>query len=194
MLDRLINSQISALNENSAPGGIGVQRRLALAFLLPVSFVVKLMRILGQKFFRGWLSPEIEGQDALQMYGYSMSLRMRALFKATDPARVSQIRRENYSIWIEFMSNLPGCSALYDVLPDGCTPLYMPVLCSDHKRAIEYFGQRNIEVSPWWFDERDDIDWQEHDNLLSIKRSMLVLPVHHLIDPAELRRRLSYEY
>ena len=190
-LDRLINSTVSALNENWPTGKAGWRRWLSLAVLLPVSLLVKALRIVGQRLFTNWLSPEAEGQPALAMYGYGMSKRMHAAFVHADADAVRHTRRENYKVWLSSMDKLPGCRPVFADLPDDCVPLFMPVLCDDHERAKAFFDERNIEVSPWWFDERTDIDWTQHADVLTIKRAMLVLPVHQLIEPAMLRQRLG---
>ena len=190
-LDRLLNLQIKALNENLDGKRASLFNRLSLATLLPFSLAVKLLRVIGQKLFSDWQNPEIEGPLALPVYGYSMSRRMQTLFHATSATQIRQRRRDNYQVWLDAMSKIPACTPLYKELPDGCSPLYMPVMCNDRERAMAYFEERDIEASPWWYDEREDIDWEQHANLLPIKRNVLVLPLHHLIDPEDLRQRLS---
>lgn len=190
-LDRLLNSLITSLNEYKSPQAERSGSRLLLLAVLPLSICIKIARVIGQRVFNTWLPPDIEGQKAVSMYDYGMSKLMLRLFKNTDSDRVVEKRRKHYKIWLEAIDAIPGCTPLFPVLPDGCSPLYMPVLCSERENVMAYMEERKIEASPWWYDERADIDWDINSNLLPIKRNMLVIPVHHEIDTYDLRRRLA---
>lgn len=94
---------------------------------------------------------------------------------------IARQRRQNYERWMEAVSSLPNCHALYSLLPDGCVPYMFPLLI-DHPDP-HFFRLKQLGMPVWRWDEMaiSDCAVSKHCQL-----HLLHLPCHQSLGAPQL--------
>ena len=103
----------------------------------------------------------------------------QGILACTDPASVLERRRSNYQALAEGLTDAPAVTLFWkDPLQAGVCPLGLPVLVRDKRTWCAALSSAGIPVPPWWEGCHRGLDWASFPEALTLKRHMLLLPVH----------------
>ena len=188
VLDRLINALLNARKASSDTGFAKALNTMIQLVLLPLSFGVKAMRLLGQRFFSDWLSPELEGDQAAPLYALKMSSLSARILDRVDAQEVKRLRQQNTNLWLSCVEGLPGCTALIPEISPGCCPLYFPVVVADPAKVVEKLQEQGVEAFQWWSNQHPAVDLARYPHVQTLKQQVVALPVHQGLDAADINR------
>lgn len=188
VLDRLINALLNGRKASSDAGSKNVLNAVFQLGLLPLSFGVKAMRIVGQKVKDDWLSPELEGDQARPLYSLKMSSLSARILGRVDGQEVKRLRQQNYRHWLACVAELRGCTALIPELSAGCCPLYFPVVTMDPATVVEKLQDQGIEAYQWWSNQHHAVGLSLYPHVQKLKQQVVALPVHQGLDTADIDR------
>lgn len=119
---------------------------------------------------------------------WSMSKWSQRRLGRMDWRGIYERRRQNY----EYLSkNLPrdhGVRLLREALPDGCCPLFFPVLLENRQSVRKLLRMRGIDSHDWWGFFHSAVPWDEFPDAVALKRGMLGLPVHQDLGECHMER------
>lgn len=188
VLDRLINALLNARKASSGDSLVKALNSASQLVILPLSFGVKAIRLIGQRFFPDWLSPELEGDQAAPLYSLKMSSLSARIFDRVDAAEVKRLRQQNTSHWLSCIAELPGCTALIPEISLGCCPLYFPVVVADPATVVEKLQEQGIEAFQWWSKQHPVVDLSRYPHVQTLKQQVVALPVHQGLAGADIER------
>lgn len=191
VLDRLINALVNARKASVDDSFSKTLNAMTQLVLLPPSFAVKAMRLLGQRFFADWLSPELEGDQAVPLYSLKMSNLSDGMLNRADGEEVKRLRQQNYSHWLSCVEGVAGCTALIPEISTGCCPLYFPVVTSDPAEVVEALQEQGIEAYQWWSNQHPAVDLARYPQVQKLKQEVVALPVHQGLEAADIDRMVS---
>jgi hypothetical protein len=112
-----------------------------------------------------------------------------ALVRRADPGRVRDRRRRNYSLLADGLAELApeSCRAL----PQGCAPLYFPVLAADRSAAIRALLERGVRPLEVWPVPHPLLDRARFAELAPARGRLLALPVHQALGEVHMARVLE---
>lgn len=129
--------------------------------------------------------------------------RISALSRGTisrlDHAQISSRRRLNYQRLEPLVRELPGVRIFYDHLPEFVCPLGLPILVESRQQWVDGLQALGVEVSAWWDGYHRGLDWSEFPEARTLKREVLLLPVHdqlsadHIAYIGEATRRVAFQ-
>lgn len=188
VLDRLINALLNARKASNDDGLTKAVNAMIQLVLLPLSFGVKAMRLIGQRIFADWLSPELEGDQAVPLYSLMMSSLSARILDRVDAQEVKRLRVQNYSHWLSCIESVPGCTALIPEVSSGCCPLYFPVVVTDPAAVVEKLQEQGIEAFQWWSNQHPAVDLSRYPHVQTLKQQVVALPVHQGLEAADIDR------
>jgi hypothetical protein len=121
------------------------------------------------------------------------------LLNRTDPGEIVRRRRENFMHLRSSLAEVADVDCLWmeDQLPDGMSPLGLPLLVKDRSHWYLGLNAAGIYVSRWWEGYHRGLDWSDFPEARMLKDQLLLLPVHqnltarHMDYIAEVIRSLS---
>ena len=102
----------------------------------------------------------------------------RHILRHTSVETVVRCRRDNYSALFEKIKKVKQIRPLYNELPDGVCPLYLPVLVEDRDTVSIRLNEMGIMVVQWWAGFHKGLDWAEFPEAKYLKEHLLAVPVH----------------
>jgi len=155
------------------------------------SIVIKLLKAKGNFQAHHWLTPEVEGKDAVPVYDVGSSALSRRIFATGNAQTITQVRRDNYAYWLDRIKHSVQLKALIEHLPDGSCPLYFPVIVSDPAMCVESLAKADIEAFNWWQHMPEELLAQGSDAFpvaCQLKQSVIALPVHQFVSHRQIDR------
>ena len=155
------------------------------------SILIKLFKAAGRTRAVDWLTPDVEGEDAVPIYTVGSSALSRRVLSASDVNAVVTTRRDNYARWLMRMENISQAQPLIEFLPEGCCPLYFPVIVSEPSACVDALAQADIEAYNWWQHTPVELSGLEPTAFpvaLKLKRSVVALPVHQFVTIEQIDR------
>jgi len=177
-LNRLLYSIQQRLRSQGRTGMASLFHKLAIAFWAFPAVVVKLVSASGLIPASAWLTPDVEGQEAVPVYCLTASASARRILCASVADEVIARRRKNHARWVECLDGCVHARTLLTYLPEGCCPLYFVVEVGDPGSCVAALRECDIEAFNWWQHMPDSIDWQAYPVARRLKQSLLALPVH----------------
>ena len=172
-------------------GSMALFRILSISAWGVPAIIVKLLKRTGLFKDAIWLTADVEGNAAAQIYDVGMSKSMQKYLRNVDAHKVVKKRCDNYQNWLtEFSVNDNGIQAkpLFKHLPDGCCPLYFPLLVNNPAEIVEALKLDDIESFNWWQHLHSAVDWERYPVAKKMKRSIVALPVHQNLEHEQIRR------
>lgn len=117
-----------------------------------------------------------------------MSGWSRAIAAGQMPVFVMERRRANYSALDQRLRGSNGYAPVWDALPDGTCPLFLPVRVRNRSEVMRGLAKRGIESfrfgasSPYRLDER------EYPEVQPLQQEILCLPVHQDLAASDVER------
>lgn len=109
---------------------------------------------------------------------YCIAQSSRAVQSNLDVGRLKSRRRGNYSVLLQGLKAVNGVKPLFDYLPDGIVPLYMPVLAED-RTAVQLHLREGLIYAP--------IIWPKAKYILNLSEDTQYLYDHMLCIPVDQR-------
>ena len=116
------------------------------------------------------------------------SAMTRYLLKHACPESVARRRRANYTLLCEAIKDSTLFKPLYNKLPEGVCPLYLPLFVENRKVACDYLKHKGISAIQWWAGFHRAFDWAEFPEARYLKDHVLAIPVHQQFN----RRNVDY--
>lgn len=164
---------------------------LMIGMLAAPAIIVKVLKRLGPFKNAVWLTADVEGDAAAQIYPVSMSKTMRRLLHNTDAHSVVAKRRDNYQCWLNEFSasdnNIPA-KPLFELLPEHCCPLYFPLIVNNPAELVKALKIADIESFNWWQHMHPAVDWEHFPVAKQMKQSIIALPAHQNLDSQQIVR------
>lgn len=110
-------------------------------------------------------------QNELYLIG-KLSAKIQA---ELDVDMLKQKRRENYSVLLNGLSNVFGLSILFNLLPNGVTPLYFPILVDNREQWQDLLSDNDIYAPVVW--PKPGRCPQIDDNTQKIYEKILCIPI-----------------
>ena len=205
-----LQQNLRSVSPNEQAILINVKRRLLIALIAIPSIAIKLAKKLPVLNRAVWLSADAEGEEAVPIYSVGMSNLSLSLMKKANKEKIVSARRSNYSLWLELISQLSQAATsqaltsqasmdqpvtvetgssirpLLPELPEGCCPLYFPVVVKNPAAIKEYLADRDIECFNWWQHLHEAVDWTQFPVAERLKRSVIALPVHQNLSKVQI--------
>ena len=115
-------------------------------------------------------------------YGRGMSRYSLSLIERMDPRAIVERRRENYLR----LRALIDADAVFDTLPVGCCPLYLPVFVRDRTKVLLRMQSRGVEPFLFGMFHHPTLPVDEFPEAKKMREEMLCLPVHHQLSERDL--------
>jgi hypothetical protein len=119
---------------------------------------------------------------------WRMSRQTRLMLNAVNSRSVIQHRRASFLSLLESARSLAGAEPLFDRLPPGVCPLVFPLVVIARDHWIRELWRRGIDAIPWWAGYHRAMDWSEFAEARHLKDSIVALPVHQGLGPAQIHR------
>ena len=158
------------------------------------AIIVKLLKRAGLFNNAIWLTADAEGTEAALIYNVGMSYSMRKYLHNVNTSQVVKKRRDNYQCWLnEFSDSNLAMQArpLFEHLPDGCCPLYFPLIVNNPAEIVEALKLADIESFNWWQHMHSAVDWEQFPVAKQMKQSIIALPVHQHLGREQIHRMVS---
>lgn len=129
---------------------------------------------------------ELPGDTPSKMYTqnhehFAGFLSSRLILNYAKPDKIAAARRRNYQAWVEIVSRLPECYALYPELPAGCVPYMFPLYI--RRPDPHFYMLKQLGVPIWRWDEMGKSDCAV---AADYRLNLIHLPCHQELSPNEL--------
>ncbi len=98
-----------------------------------------------------------------------------------DAAAVQSLRARNYRRWVDVVSKLPHCRALYPALPANLAPYMFPLVIDFPQPHFHRLKMRGVPIWRW-----DDMAISACANAASYRTLLLHLPCHQSLTDAQM--------
>ena len=100
------------------------------------------------------------------------------ILRGTCPESVVQRRRQNYFRLYKAVEKSNLFKSLYQNLPEGVCPLYLPVIVENRERACLRLNEMGIAAVQWWAGFHRAFDWVKFPEARFLKEHLLAMPIH----------------
>jgi hypothetical protein len=107
---------------------------------------------------------------------------------ALDAASLTAKRRENYTVLAQGLESVPHVNPLFPVLPQGVTPLYLPVLAENRSELQLHLREQAIYAPVVWPKAEKIICHGATDYLYE---HLLCIPIDQRYSPRDMARILD---
>lgn len=114
------------------------------------------------------------------------ALTWRAL-QGQDVALAIRRRRKNYVALAALLDGMRGVTLLKPDLPADDCPHILPILVPARDAVSRQLQNDRVAATPWWAGYNQHLNWEEAGDAVFLKDSLLALPIHQLLGPADLR-------
>jgi dTDP-4-amino-4,6-dideoxygalactose transaminase len=132
--------------------------------------------------------PDIPADYYLQekSRNWSMSRLSRRMLRRFDAARAVAIRRANYLRLSELLGGIPEIRLLYADLPEGTSPMVLPVLVARRSEFARRLNAHGIAAFAFWEGYHRGLDWRNFPEARHLKDNVLTLPIHQRLGPKHI--------
>ena len=106
----------------------------------------------------------------------------RYILRGTCPEFVVQRRRQNYFQLFKAVEKSKLFKLLYQNLPDGVCPLYLPVIVENREMVCFRLNEMGITAVQWWAGFHRAFDWAEFPEARYLKEHLMTLPIHQQLN------------
>lgn len=128
-------------------------------------------------------------EEALMKWGVSnITLKM---VKGTDFSDLKEVRRRNFSLYLEHFGRTRAEMLVVPDLPEGVCPLFFPVFVETgekRKTMYEAMKQKGVTTHPWWDMFHEAVPWRQYPDAVFLKTRLMGLPVHQDLTPEQVDR------
>ncbi len=152
---------------------------------------LKVLKKLGLLRKANWLTADAEGDQAIPIYNTAMSRSMNKILKLSNTERIITTRRSHYELWLSELSSggaQPQAQPLFKELPDGCCPLYFPLIVNNPAKIVAALQLNDIESFNWWQHMHPAVDWHQFPVAHSMKQRIVALPTHQKMSTSQVKK------
>jgi len=110
------------------------------------------------------------------------------ILRRTCSDAVVRRRRDHYRALYEVVKNSKMFRPLYEELPDGVCPLYLPVTVDDREAVSIRLNEMGITAVQWWAGFHRAFNWAEFPEAKYLKEHLLAIPIHQQLT----QRNINY--
>lgn len=121
-------------------------------------------------------------------YGRGLSRLSDALLRRLDPVEIRERRRRNYLGLAARLARMPGFQPVFDRLPSGVCPLYLPVFVRDRTEVLVRLQVDGVETFVFGMFHHPALEPARFPEARALREEILCLPVHQDLDEADLDR------
>jgi dTDP-4-amino-4,6-dideoxygalactose transaminase len=132
-----------------------------------------------------------EWTDAFQerhRYPHGLAGISRRMAASFDPARVAERRRANWLDLDRHLERTPGYCKVFDTLPAGVCPLFLPIRVSRRKPLMEALRAQAIETFAFGACHHPRLDPMEFPEADRLRHEIVCLPVHQALTAPQVER------
>ena len=111
------------------------------------------------------------------------------LMGRVNGAEIMDRRRRNFA---QLRALIDGAGLQFfwesEVLEPGLCPLGLPILVDDRAAWCRQLNRAGVPVSEWWAGHHRGLDWADFPEAATMKRRLLLLPVHQELASRQIRR------
>lgn len=111
----------------------------------------------------------------------------RRSLRSFDVMAAISARRANYQSYLDLLSNMPGITPLFPILPDHICPHSMPVLVANRDALAAGLNACGIAATPWWAGYNQHQAWDGFSDARYLKDHVLSLPLHQSLGAEAIR-------
>ena len=118
-----------------------------------------------------------------------ISLATLTAFCSARLDMISQVRRRNYQLLANHLSDVNEIEIMYPKLAEGIVPQNFPILIRDLSRERVYFDmiEQGVRVIALYYQLINQIDEQDHPIAFDISNRILNLPIHQDLTPKDIQ-------
>lgn len=124
--------------------------------------------------------------------GTSMSASAMRLLRATDHARVRQLRRRRFEELVVAARQAGGLRPFFDSLPDGACPLFLPVEVRDPEGFRSQLKKHRLGARHFWAWYHPAVPWKAFPHEAHLKQALFGVPLHQSLRDEEVRRLAEF--
>ncbi len=186
---KVLDLWVSSLKRPAAVGARSATSIALLVIALPLFVVRKLARRLRVLDPLCWLDPDNEDFAVDNtVYSWRMACVSQRIVRNITPDAVISRRRENYEYLLNALQGIDGLRPIFQTLPDGVCPLYLPVFVEQPERLLEVLGRKRMGAIRWWGSFHPAVNWEAFPRESHYKRHIVALPVHQDLSRRQLRQ------
>jgi perosamine synthetase len=121
-------------------------------------------------------------------YDDSFSYLSRRLVASVNPNTVIETRRTNWRGLDERLTGLPGYSKIFEDLPVGTCPLFLPIRVAQRPLLMERMLAKGIECFAFGATSHPDLDQLSFTEMAHTRNSIMCLPIHQQLRDGDLDR------
>jgi perosamine synthetase len=121
-------------------------------------------------------------------YDKRLSGLSRRLAALANPEAVVDRRRRNYSALDARLEGSAGYARVFETLPPGVCPLFLPVWVADRSKLMDRLRAEQIETHRFGASAHPSLDLDAFPETARLRDSILCLPVHEQIEESDLDR------
>jgi dTDP-4-amino-4,6-dideoxygalactose transaminase len=122
----------------------------------------------------------------LERADWTMSRVARLLLARVDHVRIPSARRRNFVALLTATRNLRRTRSLFDSLPEGCCPMFYPIVVDEPVKLQRFLATRNIFCKRFWSFFHDSLPERDFPDESRLKRTVLALPIHQDLGEGEM--------
>ena len=117
---------------------------------------------------------------------WCMSRLTRSIIRHANHSHIRETRRRNFQVLDGCFMGDGAVRKLFGSLPDGCCPWFYPVLAENSDDLVNFMLSHGIWAGRFWAQEHPNIPLKEFAFERSLKRHLVVLPVHQDLTEEEM--------
>jgi perosamine synthetase len=132
-------------------------------------------------------NPNVAEPDK-RSYRGPMSRVSRKIALAAAPSHVVERRRDNFTKLNQMLQGLPEYQPLWDALPPGACPLFLPVRTRNRTPLMAQLASRGIETFRFGASSPYHLDPTEFPEAATLRDHIVCLPIHQDLERQHLER------
>jgi dTDP-4-amino-4,6-dideoxygalactose transaminase len=125
------------------------------------------------------------------LVNWKMSTLSDRILKNSNFENIKEKRRRNFEYLIRNLSNIKNIKMVYDELPEGVCPLFLPTIVRDRLYYYRKFKEKGISTFPYWEYMHNAVPWKKFPDAVFLKQHLLGLPIHQDITLQHLDRLIE---
>ena len=127
--------------------------------------------------------PVLDSGFDVQRASWGMAGVSHYLAKRISPKKVISQRRKNFQFMLE---HIPASYHLFSELPQGAVPWFFPVKLNNREFVFQELTRSGVDCARFWRQSHPDIPADRFPDVLSLRNSILELPIHQDLNERHL--------
>lgn len=107
--------------------------------------------------------------------------------RSVSVADIISARRSNWQALSSCLTEVEGATPVLPRISDETCPQNFAVYVKNRDEVARRLQARGIAATPWWAGYNRNLDWIGQDEAITLKETILGLPVHQALTPDHQR-------